>query len=493
MMHEAKRILLAGFLGIALSAPVAAQVLEKQPLGEAVERHMTGDELLIPWTVNLDYLEQQQGDGLETIEVAAEALETVKLTGLVPPVQFESGVADIPESTVDELRRLLNGMSDRRNVRLHLVGHADNQALSPALVAVFGDNLGLSRERAGEVAEFLQRTLGLPPEAVSYEWVGDTMPVASNDTPEGRAQNRRVEVEVWYDEVTAGTATQEVFVERSIDRIKICRMETVCKLRYVDGHEHRARVQNLISPLRYDETGIEVTEAFIESVRQALANMSDKHNVVVRFVGYSDATPLAGRNERIYGTHVGLSSARARRAALSVQEALGLPTAAVESSGRGTERALGSNDTPLGRALNRRVEVEFWYDDPLQQLPDEPQICPIEGEGTLVTRVFDPPWGQAPQVLFEDGSPQLPASLIPDLRRALEEVSGRRNVRVRFVGYTANERLDRRTAQVYGDDIGLSSARARRTMELVAEQMELSAAQTEFEGRGYVNSDDVVN
>ena len=34
------------------------------------------------------------------------------------------------------------------------------------------------------------------------------------------------------------------------------------------------------------------------------------------------------------------------------------------------------NATANGRALNRRVEVEFWYDDPLQELPDEPQLCP---------------------------------------------------------------------------------------------------------------------
>ena len=37
--------------------------------------------------------------------------------------------------------------------------------------------------------------------------------------------------------------------------------------------------------------------------------------------------------------------------------------------------------------LNRRVEVEFWYDDPLQELPDEPQLCPESaGAELLVTR-----------------------------------------------------------------------------------------------------------
>jgi hypothetical protein len=61
------------------------------------------------------------------------------------------------------------------------------------------------------------------------------------------------------------------------------------------------------------------------------------------------------------------------------------------------------------------------------------------------------------------------------------------------VGYTRNERLDRRTALVYGDDIGLSASRARRAMEAVNETMQLPESEREFEGRGYVHADDVVN
>ncbi len=69
----------------------------------------------------------------------------------------------------------------------------------------------------------------------------------------------------------------------------------------------------------------------------------------------------------------------------------------------------------------------------------------------------------------------------------------RSNARLRFVGYTGNERLDRRTAAIYGDDVGLSAARARRAMETIAQQMGLAPAQAEHEGRGYVQSADVVN
>ncbi len=79
------------------------------------------------------------------------------------------------------------------------------------------------------------------------------------------------------------------------------------------------------------------------------------------------------------------------------------------------------------------------------------------------------------------------------LRRALADVADKPHARLRFIGYTANERLDRRTALVYGDDIGLSADRARRAMEKIKGELGLSAAQAEHEGRGYVSSDDVVN
>ena len=214
--------------------------------------------------------------------------------------------------------------------------------------------------------------------------------------------------------------------------------------------------------------------------------------MLVKFIGYTDDAPLTERNERIYGNHVGLSRAQARRVALAVQQELELATSAVDSDGRGATRPLGSNATAQGRALNRRVEVEFWYDDPLQELPDEPQLCPAPGT-EMVTRVYDPPWGPLPELAIENGAPVVPAGFTELLRRGLADVAGRPNARLRFVGYTRNERLERRTTLVYGDDIGLSAARARRTMEAIAADMQLAPQQVEFEGRGYVHSDDVVN
>ena len=475
-----------------LTAAAHAQRVDESIMGEAVERHLTEDPFT-QWVHDAERVADEKGDVLETQATLEDGLDTIKLADVVPAVLFESGVAQIPAETVTELSAILERMKDRRNVRLHLIGHADSRPLSPRLQQIYGDNAGLSRERAGQVAEHFQTVLALPAEAVSYAWEGDTQPVASNDTPQGRAQNRRVEVEVWYDELIERVALEEILVPEEIKRVKVCRMETVCKLRYIEGHSRRARVKNLVSPLHYAEDSIEVDEAFIAQVEQSIANLSEKDNVVVKFIGFTDDTPLNGRTERIYGNHLGLSKARARRVALAVQDKLAIPTDAIESDGRGVEQPLATNRTRQGRALNRRVEVEFWYDDPLQDLPNEPQLCPEDAGAATVTRVYDPPWGEIANLSFQDGQPVIPAGYEEQLARALSDVADRANPRLRFVGYTRNERLQRRTAAVYGDDIGLSASRARRAMERIAGDMQLDEGKAEFEGRGYVHSNDVVN
>ena len=488
-----KKLTLFTLLICAAPLTVKAQDIDNAELGEAVERHLSSDVDFTQWVQDPDRLAIDESDAVETREVLEDGLETVKLRNVIPPIQFESGVAQIPDGTIESLNEILRGMRDRLNVRLHLVGHADNQPLSPRLQDIYVDNMGLSKERAGEVAEYMQTMLALPAEGISYSWQGDLVPVASNDTESGRALNRRVEVEVWYDEVRDKVGLEEYLVEHEVKAVKVCRVETVCKLRYVDGHSRRAKVQNLVAPLHFNSEGIEVTPVFVEQVRRSLENLKDKQNVVVKLVGYTDSQPLTGRVGRIYGDHVGVSKARARRVALALQDQLELRTDQLDSDGRGATRPLGSNQTIQGRTLNRRVEVEFWYDDPLQELPDEPQLCPGDAGAELVTKVFDPPWGVPDNIVFEGGRPVIAQGLAGALQRALDAVADKTNPRVRFVGYTRNERLERRTASVYEDDIGLSASRARRAMERVAAEMGLEPDQAEFEGRGYVHADDVVN
>jgi flagellar motor protein MotB len=278
-----------------------------------------------------------------------------------------------------------------------------------------------------------------------------------------------------------------------LKRVKVCRVETVCKMRYREGFTPRTRVRSLVVPLRYTDESISIPENFTKQVRQALDNLHDKHGVTVRFIGYTDDAQLTGSDESTYGDHLSLSKARAHRVALAMRQILGLPSLAIESDGRGASHPIASNETVQGRTLNRRIEVEFWYDDPLQELSEEPQLCPGDGIEEMATKVYDPHWGSIPALELANGQPIIPPGYAANLHRALTDIADRTNARLRFIGYTKNERLDRRTASVYGDDIGLSAARARRTKDILMQDPLLSSARSEHEGRGYVQSDDVVN
>src|SRR5262249_23112723 len=65
----------------------------------------------------------------------------------------------------------------------------------------------------------------------------------------------------------------------NIKRVKVCRVETVCKMRYKEGQTPRTRVKNLVMPLRYEGETVPISDAFTKQIRQALNNLRDKQGV----------------------------------------------------------------------------------------------------------------------------------------------------------------------------------------------------------------------
>ena len=511
------RVCLAMLMVIGINLSVNAETLVAP--SQDSEKHLSFDDELLQWTkdvqlkkVNAAIAEEKELNSDEDEEepeiteqkaveqkkteiekVLKQTAKTVKLENVVPAIEFKSGQADIPDNYIELLRNVLDGMKNRVNVRLHFIGHTDDEKLSGKLKEQYGDNTGLSRERAGTTAEYFQRALNLPPEAISYDGLGELRPVASNKTSAGKAKNRRVEVEVWYDQIDEKLVDKIIQIKQDVKHVKICRVEQLCKIRFKEGHSRRAKLKNLVPPMRYEEGMAEIPAQFIKQLREALFNLRNKSNVQMRFIGHTDNIPLSGRLARIYGEHVPLSKAHARRVALAIQTAMKLPNRAIDSDGRGAAHPIASNDVSTGRAANRRIEVEFWHDDPLEEISGEPQLCPETAAAETVTRVYDPPAGNVDSIYFEKGQPVIPPGYVERLKRIMDELSDKGNVRIRFIGYTNNARLDRRTAMVYGDDIGLSTSRARRVKEAVQTAGNLTDLQLEFEGKGFIHSDDVVN
>lgn len=114
---------------------------------------------------------------------------------------FASGKADLTPASLAALDGLAERLKGKTGVRIAAVGHTDSQRLAPATKRLFQDNQGLSEARALAVASYLGKALGLPAASLAMSGKGQTMPVADNGQPQGMAQNRRVEITLWWDEV----------------------------------------------------------------------------------------------------------------------------------------------------------------------------------------------------------------------------------------------------------------------------------------------------
>jgi chemotaxis protein MotB len=101
-----------------------------------------------------------------------------------------AGQAELANNIVPKLKNL------PPNAKIVVYGYTDNLPIGPALQQQgIPDNLVLSTRRAADVVNFLI-SQGVPPVSISAKGFGDTRPVASNDTPQGRAQNRRIEITI---------------------------------------------------------------------------------------------------------------------------------------------------------------------------------------------------------------------------------------------------------------------------------------------------------
>ena len=231
-------------------AETAAHAQTRQELADAKERIKNLTDELKKMGVNLDTLNQQlQQTGTEKEQLAANleqlktaleeykqraaALERIKarfellrnklqkLTNLGLKVEirrnrmvirlpgdvlFASGKDDLKKEGKDVLAAVAEVIRNDKQLSqryYQIAGHTDNKPLKGGR---FGDNWGLSVMRARQVLLFLLNPIdakggggGLDPIRLHAAGYGDTDPVASNDTPEGRQQNRRVELVIMPD------------------------------------------------------------------------------------------------------------------------------------------------------------------------------------------------------------------------------------------------------------------------------------------------------
>ncbi len=107
---------------------------------------------------------------------------------VVENILFSTGKATLLPQSFVELNKLARLLDDNKEIRIEVSGHSDNMG-SASL------NKRLSRSRAESVRNYL-RDRGIDESRMVFEGYGFDKPIESNDTAEGRAANRRVEIEV---------------------------------------------------------------------------------------------------------------------------------------------------------------------------------------------------------------------------------------------------------------------------------------------------------
>lgn len=107
-------------------------------------------------------------------------------------VLFATGSATLKESGKEILAQLVDELEELP-YQILVFGNTDNVPVGPHLVERYPNNWYLAGARAASVATYMHEQ-GIPAaQLVPVSW-GETQPIASNDTPEGRAENRRIEV-----------------------------------------------------------------------------------------------------------------------------------------------------------------------------------------------------------------------------------------------------------------------------------------------------------
>jgi chemotaxis protein MotB len=138
-----------------------------------------------------DFAALVAADGME-IEIKGTEIRVL----LPERLLFRSGEAEVRpegETLIDQLGTRLLEMTGGD---IFVEGHTDNRPIVGPLKSKFPTNWELSTARASHIVRRWVEVSGLDPARLTASGMGETRPVASNESEEGRARNRRIEIRI---------------------------------------------------------------------------------------------------------------------------------------------------------------------------------------------------------------------------------------------------------------------------------------------------------
>lgn len=169
--------------GEATSDPITGEYKIVLPYGQKYTMRAIAKDFIAEGD-NIDLTQPkafQQITGKELKLVPIEVGRTVRLNNIF----FDTGKSELRPESSPELDRLVTTLNDAPKMVIEMRGHTDNTGSNEI-------NAKLSQDRADSVREYFV-SKGIEPDRIASKGFGESKPVATNDTDEGRQQNRRVE------------------------------------------------------------------------------------------------------------------------------------------------------------------------------------------------------------------------------------------------------------------------------------------------------------
>ena len=166
-----------------------------QDLNRALEKEKIAREARLAKVKNTyDQLVGALEQEIKRGELTISNLEGQLSVNLLNKILFDSGETSVKPEGKKVLKSLGDVLNKFPDKALQIEGHTDNVQISSKLKEKYPTNWELSTARATSVVHFLQDAVGLPGDRLVASGYSQYRPVADNGTPEGRAQNRRIQI-----------------------------------------------------------------------------------------------------------------------------------------------------------------------------------------------------------------------------------------------------------------------------------------------------------
>lgn len=366
-----------------------------------------------------------QGDvGLElnsSLSAVTEMSETNESADVVLHPRFESGSAELTSADKMQLDRVAATFKDLRIDGLKVTGHTDNQSISARLRKVYPDNHALSRARAANVAAYLGAALKLDPALIVSDGKGPDDLMADNDTPGGRARNRRVELTI------AATLTNSEMVKGS-------------------GEIHY-------------EAPVVVGATTLINVRMSI--------ILPEGMKYLKGTSRLG-DEPLADPEIGMNVLTYR-----------LGDLAPHWQGKVRFNAVVPFE---GDVADFKTQALLTFDTVLAEKQRTPLVDNVLTRRSELSEKIIPPMVLRPR--YESGSAILSDDDKVILDGAVAKLVGRKIDTLLVTGHTDPQRISRRLQATYPDNYALSMARAQSVADYLAIPLKLSPEQIIIAGKG---------